>query len=95
MKNRSTILYGTGFDTPEALFTIRPEAAIGLHIDALNAALSRAEAITDALASALSDLEEGPALDQKALADLVWTLSGMITQAKLIVRHAETGEGEQ
>jgi hypothetical protein len=36
MKNRSTILYGTGFATPETLFTIRPDAEPGLHIDALH-----------------------------------------------------------
>lgn len=93
MKNRSTILYGTGFDTPEALLAVRPEAAAGLHIDALNAALSRAEAITELLAHALSDLEEGPALNQQTIADGVWMLTGLLAQAKAIVRHTETGEG--
>ena len=90
-----TIHYGTGFDTPEALFTIRPDAPRGLHLDALNATLSRAESVAELLTHALSDLEEGPALNQQTIADGVWMLTGLLAQAKAIVRHTETGEGEQ
>lgn len=93
MKNRPTVIFGSEYATPETLFTIRPDAAPGLHFDALYCTLTRAEAVTDALASALADLESGPSMDQKTLADAVWALSGMLTQAKAIVRHAETGEG--
>ena len=72
-----------------------PDAARGLHIDALNATLSRAESVAELLTHALSDLEEGPALNQQTIADGVWMLTGLLAQAKPIVRHTETGEGEQ
>ena len=93
MKNRPIVVFGSNFPTPESLFVIRPDAEAGVHFDALFTALTRAEGITDALASALADLESGPSLDQKTLADLVWSLDGLITQAKTILRHAESKEG--
>lgn len=89
MKNHPPVIFGSDYATPESLFVIRPDAEAGLHFDALYCALTRAEGVTDALASALADLEEGPTLDQRTLADMVWALSGMITQAKAILRHSE------
>ena len=92
MKNRSTVHFAR-FSTPEELFCIRPDAPRGLHLDALNATLARAEAITTLLATACADLEEGYAIDQATLADTVWCLTGLIEQARAIARHVETGEG--
>jgi hypothetical protein len=92
MKNHPPVIFGSAHATPESLFVIRPDAAPGLHFDALYCALTRAEGITDALATALADLEEGPTLDQRTMADLVWSLDGLITQAKAILRHAESKE---
>lgn len=88
MKPNPKAIFGT-FDTPEQLFAITDEAVEGgLYVDALNCTLSRADAIAQLLASACSDLEEGYSVNQSTIADGIWTLCGLIDQAKTITRNA-------
>ena len=84
---KSAIHFGR-FDTPEAMFSINSEAQPGLHIDALNATLARADAVAQLIASACSDLAEGYTVDQRIIADGIWTLCGLIETARAITRHA-------
>lgn len=85
---KGAINYLTSFDTPEALFSINPEAPEGLHIDALDAALARAEAICALLCAVSSDLNDGYIVNQKTVCDGLWTLQSLIEQARTIVHHA-------
>lgn len=88
MKPHPRAIFGT-FDTPEQLFAITDEAvAGGLYIDALNAVLARSDAVVQLLAVACSDLEEGYSVNQSVIADGVWTLCGLIDQARTITRNA-------
>ena len=86
MRSRHVIHYGQ-FDTPETLFAINPSAQPGLYLDSLNCVLARADAIVQLLASASADLEEGYTVDQRTIADAVWCLSGLIDQARAIMRN--------
>ena len=86
MKSRHVIHYGQ-FDTPEELFAINAEAQPGLYLDALNATLARAEAVGELLTAASADLVEGYIVDQSVIADGIWTLCGLIKQARAITNH--------
>ena len=56
MKPTPRVIFGT-FDTPEELFEITDEAVEGaIYVDALNCALSRADAIAQLLAAATAAL---------------------------------------
>lgn len=88
MKPHPKVIFGT-FDTPEQLFTITDEAVEGgLYLDALHATLSRADAVAQLLAVACSDLSEGYSVNQTVIADGIWTLCGLIDQARTITRNA-------
>lgn len=88
MKPHPKAIFGT-FDTPEQLFAITDEAvAGGLYVDALNCTLARADAVAQLLAVARSDLDEGYSVNQSVIADGIWTLCGLIDQARTITRNA-------
>lgn len=88
MISRHKIHYGQ-FDTPEALFEISGKAEPGLYLDALNCTLARADAVATLLAVACSDLAEGYSVDQRTVADGVWTLCGLIETARTITGNVK------
>lgn len=82
----ATVHFGSDYLTPEDLFAIRPGVPRGLHIDALDCVLSRAAAVTQMLAVAHSNLG-GPSLNQETIADAIWTVEGLIAEARMISGH--------
>lgn len=83
----NAVILDTDLDRPEALLAISPEARPGLYIDALDATLSRADAIATMLVSACGDLDGGYSVSQDTVADCLAALSGLIAQARTITRH--------
>jgi hypothetical protein len=88
MISRHPIHYGQ-FDTPEELFSINSEAEPGLYLDALNCTLARADAVATLMAVARSDLADGYSVDQRTVADGVWTLCGLIETARTITGNVK------
>ena len=93
MNTRPQVHFGQ-FNTPESLLAVRADAPVGLHIDALEATLTRVAAVLDLLTAVTSDLTNGPSVNQQILADSLWTASGLVAEARLIVEHASKGGAE-
>ncbi|SDX70310.1 hypothetical protein SAMN05421644_11026 [Allochromatium warmingii] len=83
------------FNTPEELLAVRADAHAGLHINALEATLIRVAAVLDLLTAVTSDLANGSVVNQQILADGIWTASGLVAEARLIVEHVSKGGAVQ
>lgn len=92
---KTRVHFGSSFNTPEELLAVRADAPAGLYIDALEATLTRVAAVLDLLIAVTSDLTNGPSVSQQILADSLWTASGLVAEARLIVEHANKGAAKQ
>lgn len=87
MSTLAPVLLGD-FDTPETLMAVRPEAPPGVHLDALNTALGRAEAILQ-LVDLASASQAAATLPRGIVAPALDAVVGLIREAHVIANHRE------
>lgn len=78
-----------GFGTPEDIFVLPKELPQKLPIDAINCALSRANAILMLLVGSGANLEDGFDLRHDYIMDAICCLQGQIAQARTILNCAQ------
>jgi hypothetical protein len=75
----------SNFSLPEDFLSSKPEAQVLDCIDALNAALTRADAVLTVISICHSDAE-GNLPSAQVLVEALWSVSGNVEQAKKILK---------
>lgn len=81
----------TDFGTPEGVLIINPNLGPGLPIDAIDCALSRAEAVL-VLLSQQFDGEECSRLADELIANVLWSVRGDLQQLRKLTKFAWESE---
>lgn len=79
---------GEMLDRPEAVLAIRPDAPAGIPIDAIECALSRA----DATLLLLMDQFEGSeptTFSNKVIVNALWSVQGLLEQVRILANNQE------